>query len=121
MLLGQEGEAFFLRQAFEDEATESIENNSNGMRPAIVNSASGSANAPSEANEESKKQKGPKSGHDATEYKNAKGMLEDLEIDHNPKRQRNKSSPKSAHHAMGLEADAYYDNSLDGDGQSPQK
>ena len=32
MLLGQEGEAFFLRQALEDEATESFENVSSLMR-----------------------------------------------------------------------------------------
>lgn len=43
MLLGQEGEAFFLRQAFEDEATESIENVSGSRPHAILNeSASGS-------------------------------------------------------------------------------
>ena len=34
MLLGQEGEAFFLREAFEYEAVESIENVSNRSRPA---------------------------------------------------------------------------------------
>ena len=38
MLLGQEGEAYFLRQAFEEEAATSIENVSDSMRHAIVDS-----------------------------------------------------------------------------------
>ena len=45
MLLGHEGEAFFLREAFEDEAAESIENVSSDMRHAIVDSTSGTRSA----------------------------------------------------------------------------
>ena len=43
-------------------------------------------------------------------------MLEDLDIKHDMKKG---SSPKSAHHAMGLEAADYC--SLDGDAASPKK
>ena len=45
MLLGHEGEAFFLREAFEDEAKDSIENVSSSMRLAIVDSTSGTKSA----------------------------------------------------------------------------
>ena len=44
-------------------------------------------------------------------------MLEELDIDDDIKKGTN-TSPKSAHHAMGLEA-ADYDGSLDGYERSP--
>lgn len=43
MLLGQEGEAFFLREALEDEATESIGNVSSSYRQRVDDSNSGGA------------------------------------------------------------------------------
>ena len=106
MLLGHEGEAFFLRQAFEDEAATSIENVSSSMRHAVVDSTKVFRGA---KDSEPQKQ-GPKSGHDAAEYKNGSHMLDELDIDDDIKKGTN-SSPKSAHHAMGLEA-ADYNGSL---------
>ena len=106
MLLGHEGEAFFLREAFEDEAKDSIENVSSSMRLAIVDSTSrtqSASNACGAIEDQQKQQKGPKSGHDAAEYKKGNHMLEELELDENIKKGAN-TSPKSAHHAMGLEA-----------------
>lgn len=44
MLLGQEGEAFFLREALENEATSSIENVSSIMRRQIFDQNSDSMN-----------------------------------------------------------------------------
>lgn len=41
MLLGQEGEAFFLRETFQDEAAGSIENVSSSLYQQVVDSKSG--------------------------------------------------------------------------------
>ena len=62
-------------------------------------------------------QKGPKSGQDAAEYRqNGPNihLLEDLDIDHDMK--KGAGSPKSAHHAMGLEAGDFYGCESDGGG-----
>lgn len=109
MLLGQEGEAFFLRQAFEDEARESIENASSYRQRAISPRRVGGG-----------KEKGPKSvasrEQDDEDYKNRNYFMSDIDIDKQRKKANN-SSPKSAHHAMGLEA-VDFDSQ---DGRSPQK
>ena len=62
MLLGQEGEAFFLREAFEDEATESIGNVSSSYRNNAADSNSGGAAAAQNANNASllNRSEGPK-------------------------------------------------------------
>ena len=67
MLLGHEGEAFFLREAFEDEATESIENVSSTLRPTMIDTGNGNGLNRSQRvrgakDEASKQMKGPKSG-----------------------------------------------------------
>ena len=62
-------------------------------------------------------QKGPKSGQDAAEYRqNGPNihLLEDLDIDQDIK--KGAQSPKSAHHAMGLEAGDFYGCESDGGG-----
>jgi len=106
MLLGHEGEAFFLRQAFEDEAAESIENVSNSLyQPFMIGSGSEFGQNLAVGKDEPK-QKGPKSVADGVqddeEYKGSYFMGE-MDIDQDMKKANN-SSPKSAHHAMGLEA-----------------
>ena len=90
MLLGQEGEAFFLREAYEDEASGSIENVSASLRyPPQLDSANGSNNGGAKDEEQKMVQKGPKSGQDAAEYRqNGPNihLLEDLDIDQDMKK-----------------------------------
>ena len=123
MLLGQEGEAFFLREAFQDEATSSIENVSSSIfrqGPKSITSPQLSKSQGTAGAKDSVAG-GPRSDPD---LKNGSQLLEDFEIGDSLRMKANKhnSSPKSAHHAMGLEAAHFNEDLINNeDGRSPKK
>ena len=99
MQLGKEGEAFFLREVLEDEASESIGVSSSGHEHASVSNRPAQGNTSMQALPSKDQKVGPRSGHDVNEFKPGVS-LEDFDMTPNTKDKHN-SSPKSAHHAMG--------------------